>query len=693
MSRDEAKIRVLQASDIVQLIGEHISITPRGHEFVSICPFHDDHRPSMRISPAKQIFKCFACGTGGDVFTFMMEYHKMTFPEALKTLADRANIELPKYSGKSDGTGADTRQSILDANVSAVRFFQRSLKQNDPAQKYLADRSINAQSISDFGIGYAPDSWDALANAAIRNKADVKALVEAGLIAPRKQGAGHYDRLRHRIIFPIFDTLKRPIAFGGRILPGSTRGDQSDAKYLNSPDTPVFNKSKTLFGIHLAHQPIKESHTAIIVEGYTDVIACHQAGVKNVVATLGTALTPQHAQQLRRYCDRVILVFDADDAGQAAAERALSVFFDESIDIDIAVLPDKLDPADLLTQPNGLNRWQAAMTNAVDAMTFQFNRLRAAFDASDTITAKQRIAEDYLRNLVQLGLNRIEAGRRGLIKSRLADLLRIDVASIDEIIRKMPAPSSKRPTFTSPTSDLQKEPTSQATAKPETPSVKPVQPGAEQFDESEVFVYDESEMEYAEPILDGEVLPTDSVTASNGSRSTTPRYAETTKARRDAERCVVAALFINPSLFHCALADGRDFSEAVVPGEFEDPFAAKLYGATYEWLLDSEELSIHDVREMFDDEVLIRAAFDLFFELDVLTESNPNLAAERFYSAVAALDKLHAETEYKTQRQQLREAEEDTKTDDPHAEVKRLQLAIMHTNAHPSAARLPRVRK
>ncbi len=391
MNRDHFKLEVQAASDIVSLIGEHVAVKPRGREFISLCPFHDDKNPSMTISPAKQIYKCFSCGAGGDVFSFVMDYHKMSFPEALRFLADRANLKMPE-SGSGGGKPEDPdkpslRQRLTTVHQAAQRFFQKMLadpEQGAQARQYLADRGISAAMIEAFAIGYAPDTWDALAQKAASAGADLEALRQAGLISPRQED-GDYDRFRHRLMFPIFDAIGRPIAFGGRILPGSTREDNADAKYLNSPEHPLFNKSATLFGLHVARKPIMDSHTAIIVEGYTDVIGCHQAGVTNAVATLGTALTEQHAVLLRRYCDHVILVFDGDEAGLKAADRALGVFFDEPLDISIAVLPDGKDPADLLRDGEGLTQWDHLMSTARDAMGFQFDRIRAAFDNTDTM--------------------------------------------------------------------------------------------------------------------------------------------------------------------------------------------------------------------------------------------------------------------------------------------------------------------
>jgi DNA primase len=438
--REAIKRQVQQSTDLVKLIGEQLSLRPKGKEFVGICPFHDDSNPSMYVSPAKQIYKCFSCGAGGDAFSFVMDYHKMTFPEAMKYLAERAGIELPAFGGGDDSGKSGQREAMRHANERAVRFFQARLADEATgkiARDYLARRGINDEMIEAFAIGYAPDQWNGMSEGVAKRKLDARAFVATGLIAERNDGS-FYDRFRHRLIFPIFDAIGRPIAFGGRVLPEGTLDDPTtDAKYLNSPETPLFNKSATLFGLHLAKKPIIKHRTAVIVEGYTDVIACHQAGFANVVATLGTSLTRQHATELRRYCDRVVLVFDGDEAGQKAADRALEVFFNEALDVSIALLPDGMDPADLLANDEGGERWQQGLDDAVDAMAFHFGRVRAAFDAVDSLAGKQRIAEDYLRSLSNLGLKQVDPMRRGLVLGQVAELLKLDTATLNDMIRQL----------------------------------------------------------------------------------------------------------------------------------------------------------------------------------------------------------------------------------------------------------------
>ena len=381
---NEDKERVRDASDIVRVIGEHMAIKAKGREYVALCPFHDDHKPSMQIVPHKQIFHCFVCGSGGDVFTFVEKYHKMEFREAMEYLAERAGIELTKFSSApAAGTTADggpapvTRSDLINANKAATDFFRAILNHADHgklARDTIARRGIAPEMVEQFQIGASPDRWDGLVLTLQNKKLDNRAFLEAGLLKRREQGDGLYDALRNRLIFPIHDQIGRVIAFGGRKLK-----EEDEPKYLNSPETRLFEKAGTLYGLHQASRSIQAKRFAIITEGYTDTIACHQGGFTNAVATLGTALTPRHAQVLRRLCDTVVLLFDGDDAGQRAADRAVEVFFAEDLDVKIATLSgvtDAKDPDELLKREGGAAILQKAIDSATDLLSYRYARIR-----------------------------------------------------------------------------------------------------------------------------------------------------------------------------------------------------------------------------------------------------------------------------------------------------------------------------
>jgi DNA primase len=314
--------QVAQATDVVDLIGQYVALKKRGKEFVGLCPFHDDKRPSLNVSPSKQIFKCFACGTGGGVFQFLMQYEKLEFPQAVRALAERAHIPLPAETAAPEPKGLG-RADLIALMTFAARYYRSQLRSaaGADALRYALGRGLNESSIDRFGIGYAPDSWDALLRAALAEGYGEEQLVAAGLVARREERPGCYDRFRNRLIFPILGPAGEVIAFGGRALAA-----EEQAKYLNSPDTPIFDKSAQLYALNWARQPIAASGTAIVVEGYLDALMPIQSGVGNVVATMGTALTDRHVRLLARYAKEAVLVFDADTAGSAAAERALEIF-------------------------------------------------------------------------------------------------------------------------------------------------------------------------------------------------------------------------------------------------------------------------------------------------------------------------------------------------------------------------------
>jgi len=390
---DHAAIaRVQQANDIVDVIGEHVSLKRKGREWVGLCPFHEDHRPSMYVNPDKQIYKCFACGAGGDVLKFVQMREGLTFPQAIERLAERAGIPLQpgrRMVAQDPGQADQVDPNLLaKANKWAMQFFQDCL--NDPekgrqARDYLAERKISAESIKTWRLGLAPNESDALARAAAAKRASLNVLQAAGLITGPNQ-----DKFVNRLMFTITDATGRVIAFGGRTLNGM------GAKYVNSPTTPLFDKSNTLYGLEQARHEIVRTGTAVIVEGYTDVIMAHQVGCTNFVATLGTSFTAGHGRTLRRYAKKVVLLFDSDTAGMAAANRALEVCLSLHLDIKLAFVPQGKDPCDfaILAGKEGLDR---VIEQAVDVLQFKWDRLTETFASGDTLAGRKAALDEFLQ--------------------------------------------------------------------------------------------------------------------------------------------------------------------------------------------------------------------------------------------------------------------------------------------------------
>jgi len=413
--QDDDRQRVKDASDIVRVVGEHISLKPKGREFVGLCPFHDDRNPSMAVVPAKQIFHCFVCGTGGDVYSFVQKYHSMDFREAMEFLAQRSGIELTKRQARREPMPGElpgiNKGDILRANDTAQAFFRTILSHPEHgaiARQLIERRGISPEMVEAFGIGASPDRWDGLLMTIEGKGVDPRAFDAAGLLKTRDSG-GRYDALRNRLIFPIQDQIGRVIAFGGRRI-----DDDDDPKYLNSPETPAFRKHTTLYGISQASRAIQQKRTAVVVEGYTDVVACHQAGIENVVGTLGTALTSGHATVLRRLCDTVVLLFDGDIAGQKAADRAVEVLFSEQLDIRVASLAtvtDAKDPDEVLKLEGGRELFERAVSQGKDLLVWKFERLRHSLEGKGPAAIANAVEEE-LDRFARLGLSRLSPVRR-----------------------------------------------------------------------------------------------------------------------------------------------------------------------------------------------------------------------------------------------------------------------------------------
>jgi DNA primase len=378
--RDDVKERVREAVDIVDVVGSYISLRRQGKAMAGLCPWHEDSRPSLQVNPERQTYRCWVCDVGGDVFSFVMRMEKVEFREALEQLADRAGITLPRGRGLPADDKAALR-SVLEWAAARFRECLRSAPEAAAARDYLRGRGLAPATIDRFEVGFAPPSWDWLMRQSSAAGIGRDDLVRAGLAVERDDRSGHYDRFRGRVIFPIRDPQGRCVAFGGRVLPG----DRPDmAKYINSPETPLFSKSSTLYGLDTARDAMSESRRAVVVEGYTDCLAARQAGVGDVVAVLGTALGERHAKLHRRYADRIVLVLDGDDAGRRRANEVLEVLLAEPIDVRIARMPSGVDPCDLLVE-SGRDAFEAVIASACDPLDYRLDEVLAGLapDAGD----------------------------------------------------------------------------------------------------------------------------------------------------------------------------------------------------------------------------------------------------------------------------------------------------------------------
>jgi DNA primase len=422
-------LEVQQASDIVDVIGEHVSLKKKGREMVGLCPFHDDHKPSMNVNPVKQIFKCFACGAGGDVFKFVQMRENLSFPQAIERLAERANIKIRKTEYRRRKSEDKAQQEEVDpnrlakANAWAAKVFRQNLqdiKIGNYARDYLAGRQISAESIDKWQLGLSSSTQDGLINAAKAQKVPLKLLEQAGLTVGQFQ-----DKFINRLMFTITDVTGRVIGFGGRTL------DETGAKYINSPTTALFDKSNSLYGLEQARHDIVSTGTAVVVEGYTDVIMAHQFGCGNVVATLGTSLTAGHGRILRRYAKKVVLIFDSDVAGIEAANRALDVCLAQRVDIKLASVPEGKDPCDFLLAA-GKEGFERLVDGAVDVFQFKWDRLREKFDGEDTLAGKRAAVDEYLQTIATgLQAGQIPTLDLGLRVNQISRIIGLDGRQIN----------------------------------------------------------------------------------------------------------------------------------------------------------------------------------------------------------------------------------------------------------------------
>jgi DNA primase len=444
----EAKEQVRQSTDIVELVGASIPLRRQGRIYVGLCPWHDDSRPSLQVNPDRQTWKCWVCNIGGDVFTWFMQREGVEFREALEMLADRAGVTLPTFKRAPAPAGSPgDKRTLYDVMAWAERQYRDCLMraaEAEAARRYLEQRGIGHEMRAAFHLGFVPPGWQWLLDRAKSTSYSPAVLEAAGLANKKEETNRYYDFFRARLMFPIRDTQRRPIGFGGRILPG-----QSDpGKYINSRDTRLFSKSDQVYGLDLARDAVVQDRNVVVVEGYTDVIMAHQYGLKNVVAVLGTALGPRHIRLLKRYADSITLVLDGDEAGQRRTNEVLELFIAEDMNLRILTLPQGLDPCDYLQQ-HGADEMRRQLETAPDALGHAIGVQTRGVDLlRDTHRANQALETllGIMAKAPRLSAEAISASkvRREQFLARLAREFRVEEATlrrrIEALRRATPAP-------------------------------------------------------------------------------------------------------------------------------------------------------------------------------------------------------------------------------------------------------------
>ncbi len=386
---EEVKEEIRHRLDFVNLVEDYVRLEQRGDSYWGLCPFHAEKTPSFCVTPSMGIFKCFGCGEGGDIFEFFMKIENCDFMDALEMMARRASVELPDAE-KSDGKDS-LRSKLIEINEYALDCYRRAFK-NEPGEKarrYLEERGFNEETIEKFKIGYAPPGWDNLLRALKRDGYKPELALKGGLLGKSKSGK-LYDKFRDRIIFPIFSPSDRVLAFGGRVLPGA---DDEAPKYLNSPETPVFSKRRLLYALGEARGAARKSDRCLVMEGYTDVMKCHQEGFEEAVASLGTSLTENHMEVLRRYVSKLILVYDGDEAGMKAAIRGGKIGIKNGLEVSVVLLPDGKDPADILADTGeSFSRYLDESKPLVQILVDKIDRDRGL----DTVEGKEKVLQEVV---------------------------------------------------------------------------------------------------------------------------------------------------------------------------------------------------------------------------------------------------------------------------------------------------------
>ena len=407
--------------NILDLVSEYVALRRAGKSNKGLCPFHTEKTPSFNVSEEFQTWHCFGCGAHGDVFSFLMKAENLTFVEALERLAKRAGVELDRFQSRQTGR----RELLGRINALAAAYYSALLKRTPLAIEYLRDRELADQTIEQFRIGYAAPAWDGLVRHLTKENIKLADAAQAGLVIRGQRG--YYDRFRHRIVFPILDIQDRVIGFGGRAL------GEEQPKYLNSPETALFNKTRALYGLNLARKVISEEGYAIVVEGYTDVTAAHQAGFENCIATLGTALTGEHIKVLSRYSNKAVLAYDADSAGMTAALRGAGMFTETECDVRIARLPPGNDPDSLLRKGRGAE-FAAAVSDALPIVDYRLTLLREAHDMS-TPAGRADMLKEAVRILAEIP-GSIERERYIMTLARYHPSFETGTTRAEEHIRK-----------------------------------------------------------------------------------------------------------------------------------------------------------------------------------------------------------------------------------------------------------------
>jgi len=427
--------QVRSATDIVAVISEYVSLKKKGRNYFGLCPFHAEKTPSFSVNAEKQIFHCFGCGQGGNAVTFLISHDKLGFVEAIKLLAKRANLRLPQK--EYDRKNLELTDKLYFANQMTASYFTGNFSRTQAGKEawaYLEKRKISSETIKMFQLGLALEEWDSLLKFCTAKGVENQTLLTDGLIIERSDGKGYYDRFKSRLMFPIFNLSGRIVAFAGRIL-----NENDSPKYLNSPETPIYQKGKLLYGLNFSKEEIRKKRIAIIVEGYMDFLSLYQNGIQNLVASCGTAFTPDQARLLSRFSEEAILLFDSDSAGQRAVLRSVDLLYDAGLEVKVAVLPQRYDP-DLYVKEFGPEKLNQLLSDSVSYVKFKIGLLKERF-GNLSLPEQEQIILDFAQTASKIS----DGVRRELFLKQVSDQLSVSEQLIRRAQQKITGKIKEKP--------------------------------------------------------------------------------------------------------------------------------------------------------------------------------------------------------------------------------------------------------
>ena len=640
----DLKERVRAAVDIVDVIGATTELRPQGRNFVARCPWHNDRRPSMTVNQERQTWKCWPCDIGGDVFSFVMRRDGIDFPAAIRSLAEQAGIEVPEHSGgrRTEPGSPDDRPTLFSAMEVVANAYFAELESGTSsdaqlAREYLRDRGISEESRKRYQIGFAPDSWDFAVNLLKAKGFSGEVAHAAGIASAKRSGDGFVDMFRGRLMFPILDLQRRPVALGGRIIPEIAKrlGDRAGGKYINGRETLLFRKSHQLYGLDQARESIRKGGEALVMEGYTDVVMTRQEGIEPVVAVLGTALGEQHVKILKRLAQRVVLVLDGDEAGQNRADEVLELFVHADVDLRVLTLPEGQDPADYVAQ-YGRESLERLAAEAPDALDHKLSRLTDGVDLLQDTHAVTSAVDTMLKIVAKAP----DGLKTDQLLMRMANRFQFKPERLEQRLKGLREESQRRERFRTAAGTGPQI----ARNTPGNTSQRSPQRGAFTADDLNAAFQQSAEGDEYDPTTSGQANGTSELPLRQN--TAVPIQPVQLRPLASLERDLFEALIENPDLAITAV-------EAIDPDWFETNTAKMLLSAYQDLEFDGQQLDIDSVLLLVENEQLKNQLVTLLERINRRTSELPQTAEQRYNAVMSRFQELAFSNEQTKKIEQL----------------------------------------